>query len=75
MDNNPDTSQQTLRLPEGYTIEPYEHQTEQTILVLKRPDGSPVAGFEFSAIGPGPKAIYNAAWEDADQHPAESRQP
>lgn len=75
MDRDADTNQETLRLPEGYTIAPYEHATEQTILVLKRPDGSPVAGFEFSAIGPGPKAIYNAAWKDAEQHSAGSRQP
>jgi hypothetical protein len=57
----------TLRLPDGYTIEPIEtreHSGEETILMLKRADGSVVAAFEFSALGPGPKRIWEIAWDD-----------
>lgn len=58
---------QTLRLPEGYTIEPMANDPdERQILVLKRADGSAVAGFEFSAMGPGPRRIWETAVEDAE---------
>lgn len=57
----------TLRLPEGYTIQPMERDPdERQLLVLKRADGSAVAAFEFSALGPGPRRIWEIAVEDAE---------
>lgn len=51
-----------LRLPEGYKIE----ATAENNLMLKRPDGSPVVVFEFSAFGPEPSNIMQIAWDDAE---------
>lgn len=48
-------------LPEGYKIE-----AESDLLILKRPDGSPVAAFEFSAIGLELKRLWEIAWDDAE---------
>ena len=62
----------TLKLPDGYTIEPiepHEHSGEETLLVLKRTDGSAVAAFEFSALGPGPTRIWELAWDDFEAYP------
>lgn len=53
-----------LRLPEGYGLE--MQRGELDYLVLKRPDGTLVAAFEFSAVGPGPSRIMQIAWEDAE---------
>lgn len=50
-----------LRLPEGYTIE-----VESGLLTLKRPDRSPVAAFEFSAMGPDPFRIWEMDWDDTE---------
>ena len=47
-------------LPPGYSLE----AGEPGRLVLGRPDGSAVAAFAFSAFGPTPEAIHEAAEED-----------
>lgn len=52
-----------FRLPEGYKLE--MEQEEQTLIML-RPDGTPVAAFEFSAFGPDPQRITRMAWADAE---------
>lgn len=59
-----DTEQRTLTLPDGYAIEPATDREGRRLLVLKRRDGSAVAIFEFSAIGPNPSRIWRMAWED-----------
>lgn len=61
-----DTEQQTLTLPEGYTIEPTTDQDDRRLLALTRGDGSAVAIFEFSALGPDPRRIWQIAWDDAE---------
>lgn len=66
-------NESTLKLPDGYTIEPHEHSGDETLLVLKRADGSPVAAFEFSALGPGPKKIWELAWDNFDASEASSQ--
>ena len=48
------------RLPPGYSLE----AGGPSRLVLKRADGSVVAAFAFSAFGPTPEAIREAAEED-----------
>jgi hypothetical protein len=48
------------RLPPGYSLE----AEEAGVLVLRRPDGSTVAVFAFSAFGPAPESIGLAAEED-----------
>ena len=47
-------------LPEGYRLE----AGGGNLLVLRRSDGSAVASFTFSAFGPTPEAIREAAEED-----------
>ena len=47
-------------LPEGYRLE----AGGGNLLVLRRSDGSAVASFAFSAFGPTPEAIREAAEED-----------
>ena len=47
-------------LPEGYRLE----ADGGNLLVLRRSDGSAVASFAFSAFGPTPEAIREAAEED-----------
>jgi hypothetical protein len=47
-------------LPEGYRLE----AGGGNLLVLRRFDGSAVASFAFSAFGPTPEAIREAAEED-----------
>lgn len=49
-----------LRLPPGYSLE----AGGPGLLVLKRADGSAVVAFAFSAFGPTPEAIHEAAEED-----------
>lgn len=53
-----------LRLPEDYNME--MHRGDPDLLVLKRPDGSPVVAFEISAFGPEPDQIMRTAWDDAE---------
>lgn len=53
-----------LRLPEGYNME--MRRGDPDLLVLIRPDGSPVAAFEISAFGPEPDQIMRMAWDDAE---------
>ncbi len=48
------------RLPPGYSLE----AGGPGRLVLVRDDGSAVAAFAFSAFGPTPEAIHEAAEED-----------
>lgn len=55
---------QPLRLPEGYDLE--LQRGDPDYLVLKRGDGTPLAAFEFSAIGPDPAQIMQMAWDDAE---------
>ena len=50
----------SLGLPEGYRLE----AGGGNLLVLRRSDGSAVASFAFSAFGPTPEAIREAAEED-----------
>ena len=47
-------------LPEGYRLE----AGGGNLLVLRRSDGSAVASFAFSAFGPTPKTLREAAEED-----------
>jgi hypothetical protein len=61
-----DAEQQTLRLPDGYAIEPANDRHERKHLLLKRADGSAVAVFEFSALGPDPRRIWQIAWDDVE---------
>jgi len=49
-----------MRLPPGYSLE----AEGRGLLVLRRSDGSAVSAFAFSAFGPTPEAIYEAAEED-----------
>lgn len=67
-----DAERQTLRLPDGYDIEFAEDHEDRKLLILTRVDGSAVAIFEFSAIGPDPKKIWQLAREDRESDP-ESR--
>jgi hypothetical protein len=48
------------RLAPGYSVE----AEEAGGLILRRPDGSRVAVFAFSAFGPAPESIRLAAEED-----------
>lgn len=48
------------RLPEGYSM----GMENPNLLVLLRPDGSVVKRFVFSATGPTPQALVEAAEED-----------
>lgn len=64
-----DAERQTLRLPDGYAIEPATDWKEHRHLMLRRADGSAVAIFEFSAIGPDPRRIWQRAWEDSEAGP------
>ncbi len=48
------------RLPPGYSLE----AKGPDLLVLRRPDGSVVAAFAFSAFGPTPESIRETAEED-----------
>ncbi len=49
-----------MRLPAGYSLE----AEGQDRLVLRRADGSAVCAFAFSAFGPTPEAVREAAEED-----------
>ena len=49
-----------MRLPPGYSLE----AEGRNRLVLRRADGSAVCTFVFSAFGPTPEAIREAAEED-----------
>ncbi len=49
-----------MRLPPGYSLE----AGDRGLLVLRRADGSAVAAFAFSAFGPTPEAVHDAAEED-----------
>lgn len=53
-------TRQEERLPEGYFLEAGEGSS----LVLRRPDGSAVGVFAFTALGPTPDSIRLAAEED-----------
>ncbi len=53
-------SKESFGLPAGYSLE----AGERDVLFLRRPDGTVVAAFAFSAFGPTPEAIYEAAEED-----------
>jgi hypothetical protein len=50
----------SARLPEGYSIE----AEGPNLLLLRRADGSVVAAFAFSAFGPTPETMREAAEED-----------
>jgi hypothetical protein len=50
----------SARLPEGYSIE----AEGPKLLLLRRADGSVVAAFAFSAFGPTPETLREAAEED-----------
>jgi hypothetical protein len=50
----------SARLPEGYSIE----AEERNLLLLRRAEGSAVAAFAFSAFGPMPETLREAAEED-----------
>jgi hypothetical protein len=50
----------SARLPEGYSIE----AEGENLLLLRRADGSVVAAFAFSAFGPTPGTLREAAEED-----------
>ena len=54
------SKESSLGLPEGYRLE----ADGGNLLVLRRSDGSAVASFAFSAFGPTPEAIREAAEED-----------
>ena len=54
------SKESSLGLPEGYRLE----AGGANLLVLRRSDGSAVASFAFSAFGPTPEAIREAAEED-----------
>ena len=47
-------------LPEGYCVE----AEGENLLLLRRPDGSAVAAYAFSAFGPTPETLREAAEED-----------
>lgn len=64
-----DTEQRTLTLPDGYAIESATDREERRLLVLKRRNDSAVAIFEFSAIGPDPRRIWQISWEDFEAYP------
>ena len=49
-----------MRLPSGYSLEAEGRDR----LVLRRADGSAVCAFAFSAFGPTPDAVREAAEED-----------
>lgn len=49
-----------MRLPPGYSLEAQGPGR----LVLRHADGSAVAAFAFSAIGPTPEAVREVAEED-----------
>lgn len=61
-----DTEQHTLGLPDGYGIGLTEDHEERRLLVLKRPNGSAAATFEFSDFGPDSRKIRQMAWEDLE---------
>ena len=54
------SKESSVGLPEGYRLEAGGGE----LLVLRRSDGSAVASFAFSAFGPTPEAIREAAEED-----------
>jgi hypothetical protein len=47
-------------LPEGYSVE----AEGENLLLLRRADGSAVAAYAFSAFGPTPETLREAAEED-----------
>ena len=49
-----------MGLPAGYSLE----AEGRGLLVLRRADGSAVCAFAFSAFGPTPEAVREAAEED-----------
>lgn len=59
-----DAKQHKLRLPDGYVLQSVTDKGDRRFLALGRADGSTVALFEFSAIGPDPRRIWQIAWED-----------
>lgn len=54
------TDEYRERLPAGYSME----VESPNLLVLLRPDGTVVKRFVFSAMGPTPQALVEAAEED-----------
>ena len=54
------SKESSVGLPEGYRLE----AGGGNLLVLRRSDGSAVASFAFSAFGPTPEDISEAAEED-----------
>jgi hypothetical protein len=47
-------------LPKGYSVE----AEGENVLLLRRADGSSVAAYAFSAFGPTPETLREAAEED-----------
>jgi hypothetical protein len=47
-------------LPKGYSVE----AEGENVLLLRRADGSAVAAYAFSAFGPTPETLREAAEED-----------
>jgi hypothetical protein len=54
------TREQPPRLPPGYSLE----TAEPDFLILRRTDGSVVGIFSFSALGPAPESVSQAAEKD-----------
>jgi hypothetical protein len=54
------SKESSFGLPEGYQLE----AGRGNLLVLRRSNGSAVASFAFSAFGPTPEAIREAAEKD-----------
>lgn len=52
------------QLPQGYSLD--LRRGEPDLLILKRPDGSSVAAFEISGLGPDPDRILQIARDDAE---------
>jgi hypothetical protein len=48
-------------LPKGYSVE----AEGENVLLLRRADGSAVAAYAFSAFGPTPETLREAAEEDS----------
>jgi hypothetical protein len=48
-------------LPKGYSVE----VEGENVLLLRRADGSAVAAYAFSAFGPTPETLREAAEEDS----------
>ncbi len=60
-------------LPPGYSIRCEE---SVGVIALRRPDGSVVARFAFSAFSPSPEALLDAAEEDLlGRRPSRAEEP